>query len=201
MAAPTGALVTTSGYPIIDPDTINPQADWPNIEQAQADWLDTHAILQFDTRTALMLERPSMPPGEVGFAWIKDEKMLNYWTGTGWAEVVPRDTGWVNAGFTAATGFTMVGQVCRRRAGMVSIQLNMTRTGAPLQVSPSIVNTDVANIPGGWQPSQSNGSLGGGPSGGSFTAYASTAGKVVFTHMHEQMDTGATFNVFGTYML
>lgn len=85
MTAPTGALETPSGYPIIDPDTINPQVDWPNIEQAQADWLDTHTILRFASKAALEIARPTMPPGQSGFAYIVDKGWLMKWTGSAWA--------------------------------------------------------------------------------------------------------------------
>lgn len=89
MAAPAGFVETSSGYPIIDPDTINPQADWPNGQQAQADWLDTHVIHTFPSFSALQIARPTMPPGQSGFALLRDTKTLWQWTGSAWEPAVP----------------------------------------------------------------------------------------------------------------
>ncbi|CAN7197755.1 hypothetical protein [Knoellia sp. LjRoot47] len=82
MAAPAGFFETPSGYPIIDPDTINPREDWPAGMQAQADWLDTHTILRFANKTALLLARPTMPPGQSGWAITENNGTLWRWRGT-----------------------------------------------------------------------------------------------------------------------
>lgn len=99
MAAPAGFVETSSGYPIIDPDTINPQADWPNGQQAQADWLDTHAIHPFGSRDELLIKRPTMPPGQSGFAFVQNTKTLWRWSGSTWALAAP----WIQSG---SSGFT-----------------------------------------------------------------------------------------------
>lgn len=115
-------------------------------------------------------------------------------------QLLETDTGWVtNAGFTAASGFTITGQVTRKTQTMVSVQLNMTSTNAIS--AGNIGNTNIANIPASWTPAQSNGHIGGGPSGPGFTAYASVGGAIIMTSLDQNIAAGSTFNVFGVWML
>jgi hypothetical protein len=109
------------------------------------------------------------------------------------------DTDWINAGFTAASGFTITSQVARRLNGVVSVQLNMVSISA--KAAGNITNVAVVNIPVGWGPIQSNGHLGGGPTSGGHTSYASAAGTIVMTATDGGFAAGAGFYVLGMWML
>ena len=109
------------------------------------------------------------------------------------------DSGWINAGFTAASGFTVTSQVARRQNGVVAVQLNMVSISAI--AAGNITNVDVVNIPVGWDPAQSNGHLGGGPTGQGHTSYASTAGVITMTATDTGFGAGDGFYVLGMWML
>ncbi|QIM20537.1 hypothetical protein G7075_04290 [Phycicoccus sp. HDW14] len=116
--------------------------------------------------------------------------------------VPPTNTGWVDGAgiFTANSGWSISGSLYKRYGDVVSVQINVTRTGGALAAG-NIGNLTIANIDPALTPAQSNGALGGGPSGSDFAAYASTGGGVVLTATSQAIANGDAVNVFGTYLL
>jgi len=109
------------------------------------------------------------------------------------------DTGWVTSGFTAAANFTITGQNVRRRDGIVTVNIAVTTTLAI--VAGNIANTDIVNIPTGWGPAKSNGHIGGGPTGGGHTSYASTTGTITMIAAETGFDAGTGLYLIGMWML
>jgi len=143
------------------------------------------ALVPYDGMQAYMLDT------HVGVA---------YQNGAWVTKATVTDTGWITAGFTPASGFTITSQVARRLNGVVSVQLNMVSISAI--AAGNIANVDVANIPAGWEPAQSNGHLGGGPSGGGHTSYVSvTANTITMTATDTGFGAGDGFYVLGMWML
>jgi len=133
-------------------------------------------------------------------AYMLDTDVVKiYQSGVWVTNATVADTGWVDAGFTAASGFTITSQVARRLNGVVAVNLNMVTVSA--LAAGNIANVDVVNIPVGWDPAQSNGHLGGGPSGQGHTSYASTAGVITMTATDTGFGAGDGFYVLGMWMI
>jgi len=119
---------------------------------------------------------------------------------TGWAVMaVVADTGWINPGFAPVSGFTITSQVARRYNGVVAVQLNMVSVSAI--AAGNIANVDLMYLSTGWVPAQSNGHLGGGPSGQGHTSYASIAGVITMSATDTGFGAGDGFYVLGMWML
>jgi len=142
------------------------------------------ALIAFDGMTAFQLDTHVAKIYQNG-AWVSAATVA--------------DTGWINPGFTAASGFTITSQTARRQNGVVAVQLNMVSISAI--AAGNITNADLVNIPAGYIPAQSNGHLGGGPSGQGHTSYASTAGVITMTATDTGFGAGDGFYVLGMWML
>lgn len=115
---------------------------------------------------------------------------------------VIRNTAWLTGAgvFTAATGWSITGSLYKIYGDVVSVQINMTRTGAALGVG-NVTNVDMVTLGSGLVPAQSNGALTAGASGPGFFAYASIGGKIVLTSTVSGIATSDVVSVFGTYIL
>jgi len=142
------------------------------------------ALIAFDGMTAFQLDTHVAKIYQNG-AWVSNATV--------------DDTGWINAGFTPASGFTITSQVARRLNGVVSVNLTVNTTSA--LAAGNMTNVDVVNIPAGWVPSTANGHLGGGPDGGGHTSYASSTGVITMTATDTGFGAGNGFYVLGMWML
>jgi len=180
-------------------------ASAPSIPTASIDSLVVYTGLRgVPVRVASQAARNATfpTPGDGQQVYRLDTHAVETYNGvTGWAVMaVVADTGWINAGFTPASGFTITSQVARRYNGVVAVQLNMVSISAI--AAGNITNVDVVNIPVGWGPVQLNGHLGGGPSSGGHTSYASASAQtIVMTATDTGFLAGAGFYVLGMWML
>ncbi|NEA19810.1 hypothetical protein [Streptomyces halstedii] len=102
------------------------------------------------------------PPGDTAAVgayvgqWRDNAGVLERWTGTEWTVYQPpaAPVEMTTTGAVAASGFSLLSWRARRKNGMCSFVLEVTRTGAPITATAAgnIDDTDVATIPGGWRP-------------------------------------------------
>ena len=151
-------------------------------------------------QVATQTERDALPTYDGMQVYRLDMFTVETSTPAGWlVTAVVDDTDWINPGFAPVAGFTITSQLARRLNGVVSVQLNMVTTN-PI-AGGNIANTDIVTIASGWGPAQSNGHLGGGPTGGGHTSYASSAFKIVMTATDTGFGPGDGFYVLGMWML
>jgi len=144
------------------------------------------ALIAFDGMTAFQLDTHVAKIYQNG-AWV--------------SAATVSDTGWINPGFVPTSGFTITSQLARRQNGVVSVQLNMVTISAI--AAGNITNVDVVGLSAGWEPAESNGHLGGGPSSGGHTSYASsgTNAKIIMTATDTGFGAGDGFYVLGMWMI
>lgn len=145
--------------------------------------------------------RPASQPGLI--IYETDTDLLWYGDGTTWVRLQSGgdDTGWidaVDAGWTPSGAFTFSNARVRRKWGMVGMYITMVSTNA--FAAGDYTNTQCAQAPAGWIPTQANGGLNGGSNGLYHAAYVDAAGALVLT-AGGGIAAGGTFNLTGTYML
>lgn len=133
---------------------------------------------------------------DVNKAWISD--------GATWLQIAfGDDTGWIDAvanGATALTGYTLVSGFLVRRNGIAGLNLTLTTTAAI--AAGDIANLALVQLPGGWIPFGSSGSIGSSGAGPSWQGYVNGGdGKLYMSSTSTAMGAGSTFSAIGTYML
>lgn len=128
-----------------------------------------------------------------------------------WYPVVTsaNDTGWVTAstGITAATGWTLNSSRYRNINGVVSLYLNVTRTGAALTANAAgiITPTAVAVLPAALVPAQSNGLISavGNASTVAAAGYAGSNANVTIVNVapSQSVAVSGVLEMVGSYLL
>lgn len=205
-----GASLLTGPDPTIDVLTANPVGSLPRYDIVAFDSVTAKVVVYVGTPNATPTD-PTVPNTALKLARIRNAanattipngSIDKISTATSLLVPTPDDTGWVNPGFTAASGFTIANQLARRIGQQVYLQLGMTSNISIGQIGGGDVdNTPLVNMPVGWQASQPNGALAGGPSGPDITAYASSTGTIIMTATGGALKPTNGFNVFGTYLL
>ena len=84
MPVPPGAVEHYSGYPLIDPATINPELDWPSIDVAQADWISERVTDSVANDAELLVKYSGLSSTDQRLVGVRSDRTLRFWDGTQW---------------------------------------------------------------------------------------------------------------------
>ena len=137
-----------------------------------------------------------------------ESKMIWFKTGPGPTEwfTLYADTGWVEEGFTAYSGWEIENVSGRRKAGITEIRAQVTRTGDPITANASghTPDRDVVSVPPQLRPASGTPAITG--QGRAFTTsgtvelYVSGNIRIVDLHANSSIETGDYLRMSLIYM-
>lgn len=142
------------------------------------------------------------------FCVAGESKMVWFKTGPGPTEwfTLYSDTGWVEEGFTAYSGWEIQDVRGRRKAGITEIRAQVNRTGDPLSANSSghIPDRDVVSVPPQLRPAYGLPAITGMAraytTGGTIELYASGNIRLVDMHANSSIETGDYLRMTLIYM-